>query len=637
MLIYFLFKIFMRVDTSSPDFQEAIKCARTQWLKQLLDEFLPQLIPLTNSARDRSKAKLFDALIKDKFVERGLTSPSQQKNRITDVRNAIKVFDPQHPVLSVVGLSSDEWIAINSQAASHTHHRSTQFLDNPNAIAQTALDLLQSHTWSDIAAGLTVVTGRRISEVLQTASFQLVSQYSVLFVGAAKRRHESVPLEFEIPTLVEAPLVLDAISRLRSLLDTQELTNRQINDQYEPIVARACDRHFRDLVPTRDGQNNLYSHLFRAVYATIATHWFCPTSVSDLEFRAYIQGHFKILDEKNPTKQTDMASSRHYWDYKISDGHGNVDGRLGIRLDEDGVEILKAFAPQPQKTSSSENLGRIVKITVSQHDRSALAHIQDRFGLETRANANHYVLNLAQSLIDAADRLHLSPEALLERLDSFEESSVSTPPEAATGIKENQEPVSATESEETVTQSESQVLSTPILFEKMDRQLNQMSQQQQSLDHLTHAIGELVRVFSHSLSSISPPQVPQQPAKSSPLSQSALIQPHKPKQKPQKAPPKPQSEVSPRKLHSMQVRQKVNQYIDAIMAFNDTLDRPHGEKWAISVAGLKRLAGCGQHPVYAVYNARKSEIDAHHHKHQLSSTHNKKDQSFPPLESVISL
>ena len=445
-------------------------------------------------------------------------------------------------------------------------------------------------------------------------------------------------MEFEIPTLVEAPLVLDAISRLRSLLDTQGLTNRQINDKYEPIVSRACDRHFRDLVPTRDGKNNLYSHLFRAVYATIATHWFCPTSVSDLEFRAYIQGHFKILDEKNPTKQTDMASSRHYWDYKISDGHGNVDGRLGIRLDEDGVEILKAFAPQPQKTTTTENLGRLVKITVNQRDRSALAHIQERFGLETRANANHYVLNLAQSLIDAAERLNLSPEVLSERLDAFEESSSSvSASETATDMEENQENLFATEGEETVTQSELQVLSTPILFEKMDRQLNQMSQQQLSLDNLTHAIGELVRVFSHSLSSISPPQVPQQPAKSSPLSQSALIQSSKPTQQPQKAPPKPQSEISSRKSHSMQVRQKVNQYIDAIMAFNDTLDRPHGEKWAISVAGLKRLAGCGQHPVYAVYNARKSEIDAHHHKHQLSSNHNKKDNSFPPLESVISL
>ncbi|MEL6929709.1 MAG: protelomerase family protein [Cyanobacteria bacterium J06600_6] len=621
----------MMFDTSSPQFQDAIKCARTQWLKKLLVEFLPQLIPLNNSDRDLEKAKLFDAFFKDKLIERGLSEPAQQKNRITDIRNAIKVFDPHHPTLDVVGLSSSEWIAINSQAASSTHNRSTQFLDNPNAIAQTALDLLGSDTWSDIAAGLAVVTGRRVSEVLQTASFQFVSNFSLLFVGAAKRRKESVPLEFEIPTLVEASLVIDAISRLRQLLDTQGLSNRQINDKYEQIVARACDRHFRDLVPTRDGKNNLYSHLFRAVYATIASHWFCPPSASDLEFRAYIQGHFKILDEKNQSKQTDMASSRHYWDYKISDGHGNVDGRLGIRLDEHEVEILKAFAPQSQKTTPTENLGRIVKITVTEGDRSTLADIQDRFNLKSRKDANHYVLTLARSLINAADNLNLSPEALIERLDSFDAVS---PPQASTAMDEedymNEDNSTSSVVKENVSES---VLPTQKLFEKMDRQLDQMSLQQLSLDNMTRAIGELVRVFANNPSSASPSQVTQQQPKSSHPSKSVKVKSTKPTQKPQKS----QSEVSGRKLHSMQVRQKVNQYIDAIMAFNDTLDRPHGEKWAISVAGLKRLAGCGQHPVYAVFNDRKPEIDEHHLKHQLSKTHNKKDNSFPSIESVISL
>ena len=526
-------------DTSSPQFQDAIKCARTQWLKNLLAEILPQLIPLNNSERDLEKAKLFDAFIKDKFIERGLTEPAQQKNRITDIRNAIKVFDPHHPTLDVVALSSDEWIAINQKAASNTHHRSTQFLDDPNAIAQTALDLLGSDTWSDLAAGLAVVTGRRVSEVLQTASFELVSQYSVLFVGAAKRRQESIPLEFEIPTLVEATIVIDAISRLRQLLDTQGLTNRQINDKYEQIVARTCDRHFRHLVPKRDGKNNLYSHLFRAVYATIASHWFCPPSASDLEFRAYIQGHFKILDEKNPSKQTDMASSRHYWDYKISDGHGNVDGRLGIRLDEDGVEVLKAFAPEQKPVSATENLGSIVKITVFKGDRSALADIQDKFDLGSRAHANHYVLTLARSLFDAAERLDISPENLIERLDSV--ATVSTPEVFDTtrksdDIEENQDNLAAdsddddSATEQNVTPS---VTTTDVLFEKMDLQLDQMNKQQQSLADLTRAVGELVLTLS------SQPQ----PQSSSPP-KSTKVRPAKSALLPQKTATKPPSEVS---------------------------------------------------------------------------------------------
>ena len=229
------------IDVSCPKFQSALDCARTGWLKELLIEYLPQLIPLTNSdpqsgslrRRDLDTAKLLDASIKQQFIERGLTSPSQQKNRITDVRNAIKVFDPQHPTLDIVGLSKEEWIEVNSVAGFSTHNRETQFLTNPNAIAKTAHSLIKSDRWSQIAAGLAVVTGRRISEILKTAQFDLVSPYSVMFTGAAKRRNESIPLTFEIPTLVEASLVIDAISRLRGQLDTESLTNRQVNDKYE--------------------------------------------------------------------------------------------------------------------------------------------------------------------------------------------------------------------------------------------------------------------------------------------------------------------------------------------------------------------------------------------------------------------
>ncbi len=65
-----------------------------------------------------------------------------------------------------------------------------------------------------------------------------------------------------------------------------------------------------DLVPLREAKGNLYTHLFRAVYATIATHWFCPPTVSELEFRAYIQGHFKILHQTNSEKRTSMAAQR---------------------------------------------------------------------------------------------------------------------------------------------------------------------------------------------------------------------------------------------------------------------------------------------------------------------------------------
>jgi hypothetical protein len=40
-----------------------------------------------------------------------------------------------------------------------------------------------------------------------------------------------------------------------------------------------------------------YTHIFRAVYATIAAHWYCPPSVPEHQFKAEIQGHFSITQE----------------------------------------------------------------------------------------------------------------------------------------------------------------------------------------------------------------------------------------------------------------------------------------------------------------------------------------------------
>ncbi len=36
---------------------------------------------------------------------------------------------------------------------------------------------------------------------------------------------------------------------------------------------------------------------------------------------------------------------RNYFDYRISDGQGNIDGRLGIKLSLPDVEILEQFQP----------------------------------------------------------------------------------------------------------------------------------------------------------------------------------------------------------------------------------------------------------------------------------------------------
>jgi flagellar motility protein MotE (MotC chaperone) len=341
--------------TAADWLERAVAKAKTGWLRQLLREYLPQIKDLDGSEEDIAKARAWDALIKQKMVEQGKVLPSQQKNAFSEINNALRTIDPHHPAIGIIGFSKAEWTDINMPTEEKVAARETKFLSDPQAIVDLADTLLGSNEWADLAAGLAVLTGRRCSEILQTAQFAYKTAYSVTFSGAAKRGDEAIPLIFEIPTLTKAHRIVTAVGKLRSWLDTTGMSNVQVNRNYSAAVIRACDRHFAALVPARDGKDNLYTHLFRSVYATVATHWYCPPQVSDLEFRAAIQGHYKILTEENPELRRSLASSRHYYDYRIGDGQGNIDGRVGIKLSEPGVQVLECFQPASQRQPIPES------------------------------------------------------------------------------------------------------------------------------------------------------------------------------------------------------------------------------------------------------------------------------------------
>jgi hypothetical protein len=415
--------------------------------------------------------------------------------------------------------------------------------------------------------------------------------------------------------------------------------------------------------------------LFRAVYATIAAHWFCPPTVSDLEFRAYIQGHFQILNETSAQKRTSMAAQRHYWDYKIDNGQGNVDGRLGIKLQEPEVQVLSAFDRQ-STTTKVETHGTKVHLRVFDDDRTALAQIQSQFDLPSRAAANHFVIELATSLLNTAQVLNITPQQLIaqlqdlaqgsdrEQTDLFEQRSETMPlglspskPESISQdfseqTQENQDFSVASEqneeemtTEEQLDPGESQTVThQDVLFERIE-------QQQQSMENLTRAIHGLVEVLaqtqspSPSSSSISvPTEAEQRGLGGFPherLFQEAVSQSGR-QPKPSDAPViKPTESVSQnpssRKRRGEISRQKVNQYIDAIMTYNDVPDRLKSDKWLITIAALKRLTHCGQSVIYDVLSQRETDIQFHHHKHQLGLFHNQKGRNAHKIESLLFL
>ena len=363
------------------------------------------------------------------MASRGLTTSAQQKNPITDVRRVLKAIKEEHPALDDVGFSPEEWTEINMPSEQAIAHRSAKPIAEPNEIARRAAVLLDSDSWSEIAAGLAVATGRRAAEVMQTANFEQASQWSVWFIGALKRHGEPEELRFEIPTLVKANSVIKATQRLREMLDTDGMSNREINRAYSHAIAQACDRTFADIVPPREGKDNLYTHLFRAVYSTIATFWYCPPDVPELEFRAAIQGHYKILEEGETEPRRSLAASRHYFDYEIADKviAKHKGQRKGIMLGRAGVEVISAFrAPIEVKAETEiapQEVTTVSRVSVTEDDKQRVLDIQKEMNIDTQHATMQMLLDAADTAIALADLLECQPEELIDKIEQQQQRS----------------------------------------------------------------------------------------------------------------------------------------------------------------------------------------------------------------------
>ncbi|MBD2327879.1 protelomerase family protein [Alkalinema sp. FACHB-956] len=329
--------------------------AKTQWLEQALADLLPQIWDLTTDQPNwQDTATAWAAQIDHLLKHKQLWTPNQQKNRRTDIANALRIIAPNHPVIPFVLLSSEIYTQLNNEQAHRLNTRTNKFFSAQQAdeLVQRSITLLDRENPNEIAAGLAVLVGRRISEIL-ISEFQPKTSYSLLFSQAVKRRGK-VGMEFEIPTLAPAHRILHAIEQLKdrwNIADLQALNlsdnhlKRRINNRYAG-VSPTCRQHFADLIPGREAENDdgerLYTHLFRAVYAEIATYYYKPAWIPDHRFKAEIQGHFKLTDtgEKIPN----YSARQNYDDYLIRD---RVPGQPGIKLGTPGVEILEVFQADP--------------------------------------------------------------------------------------------------------------------------------------------------------------------------------------------------------------------------------------------------------------------------------------------------
>ncbi len=150
----------------------------------------------------------------------------------------------------------------------------------------TALELIDSDKYAKIAAGLCLLTGRRLTEILKTAKFtnSKNSQKVMYFKGQLKT--DKIGFKYEMYALGNSrDKCKKALKRLRSILDTTKLSNDETSRKYNQVLNYRVRCSFGKFL------GDCSSHCLRKAYATICTKEYKPTSQTTNSFLVQILGH----------------------------------------------------------------------------------------------------------------------------------------------------------------------------------------------------------------------------------------------------------------------------------------------------------------------------------------------------------
>jgi hypothetical protein len=157
-------------------------------------------------------------------------------------------------------------------------------------IIKAAVLLTKSKNWKELAVGLTLLSGRRITEILKTATFEDVGEKkAVLFGGQLKAKGERGT--YIIPLLGITPKqAVKALKKLRKMLDTTDMTMVQVSEKCSYHCRTIAKDNFSKYVGT-DGTFKCTNHDLRAIYATYCTENLKNKSQSPNSFLSMLLGH----------------------------------------------------------------------------------------------------------------------------------------------------------------------------------------------------------------------------------------------------------------------------------------------------------------------------------------------------------
>jgi hypothetical protein len=262
-------------------------------------------------------------------------------NLYTDINELAKKGGIEHPIIKYLSLTPAQAARRKSNIDARLQERKTNKQSyNLDFILELTTDSLKSNNFNELALGIALATGRRAIEVIYRGEFKAKSKNVLSFSGQAKKGKGVIAKAFDIPTLIDTDLIIDAVSRLKAteryetiLADIEHLADTAKNDRINTIVARMLNHTAkRKLTPDTDVKDS-------------------PVKFKDTRVIALQVAILKIMPLKKYSKLDINEFAKRF------EGHDNYEEFANYQhISVIDQPTIKKEAPQQTADSTNENV-----------------------------------------------------------------------------------------------------------------------------------------------------------------------------------------------------------------------------------------------------------------------------------------
>ncbi|WP_158379754.1 protelomerase family protein [Candidatus Williamhamiltonella defendens] len=172
----------------------------------------------------------------------------------------------------------------------------TQILVNPKWVKTLVCNLLTKNepSTSDLCIGIALASGRRLTEIMKTASLKVVDDKTLLFSGQLKTKNRYLFKKisrYQIPSMIEAEIVVKALDKLRQ--KTQNNTLKYHNVFGKMVKSEVKDAGIKDYDHNRAVHKKYESTMNRAVRALFQNGQFSLKDCRALYTEVTYEDHLK--------------------------------------------------------------------------------------------------------------------------------------------------------------------------------------------------------------------------------------------------------------------------------------------------------------------------------------------------------